>query len=422
MERRARVRLVTPPPDKALTHRALFLSAVAEGASVIVNPSRCLDVAATVSCLRRLGVRIRFSDGVVAVEGRGLRGLRRPRAALDAGQSGTTMRLLAGLLAAQDFDSRLTCRGSLLARPMDRVAAPLRLMGADIRLRGGRAPLSIRGRALAGARLRLETPSAQVKSALLLAGLYATGKTVVSERWGTRDHTERLLRHFAARIRTAGRTTVLRPGPLAARRVLIPGDISSAAPFIAAACLREGSRLTLKDVGLNPGRLGLVRALRRMGADIIVRIRRRNPEPVGSLFVRSSRLRGVRVGASEVPSMIDELPLLVLLASQAHGTSVIHGVSELRHKESDRIESLRALFRSLGLRLEARGDRLRVRGPQIIVGGKTVEVFNDHRIAMAAAVAGSLSQRAVRIGDAVCVRKSYPGFFSDFQAAFSQLS
>ena len=403
-----------PPPDKALTHRALLLSAVAEGTSVIVSPSRCRDVAATVSCLRRLGVRIQPSDGGLRVEGRGLRGLRRPHAALDAGQSGTTMRLLAGLLAAQDFDSTLTGRGSLLTRPMARVAVPLRLMGADIRLQGGRAPLRIRGRALRATRIRVDVPSAQVKSALLLAGLYAVGATIVTERLRTRDHTERLLRYFGARIRTAGRRTILRPGPLAARRVRIPGDISSAAPFIAAACLRGGPPLTIHDVGLNAGRLGFARALRRMGADITLRPRRRKPEPSGDLVARASRLRGARFGPAEIPAMIDEIPLLALVASQARGTTVIRGVAELRHKESDRIESLRALFKSLGLTLEARGDLLRIRGPQPLAEGLAVDAYDDHRIAMAAAVAGLLSAKGVRIMKSSCVQKSYPDFFADF--------
>jgi 3-phosphoshikimate 1-carboxyvinyltransferase len=407
-----------PPPDKAVTHRALLLAAISDGSTVISGPAVCEDTAATAACLKKLGVKISSSRGRLTVKGAGLRGLRKPSGPLNAGESGTTMRLLAGLLAGQEFDSVLTGKGSLLKRPMDRVTAPLAAMGAGISSAGGRAPLRIHGSRLSGANHKLLIPSAQVKSAILLAALYAEGPTSITERLATRDHTERLLKYLGARISSGGLNFYLRPGHLNARNIKVPGDFSSAAPFITAACLLPGFKLTIKGIGLNPGRTGLITALKAMGARITVKPAAAAPEPQGELIVYGSKLQGIRVRPDEIPAMIDELPLLALAASRAQGSTVISGIGELRHKESDRLKATLALFKTLGLRAEAGQGRLTIKGRQGIFGGGTAETFNDHRIAMAAAVGGLLAEKPVKIKNPGGVKKSYPDFFKDFKKVF----
>ena len=411
-------KIYTPPPDKAVTHRALLLSAIAEGATVISNPAACEDTAATAACLKKLGVVISRGKNKLAVKGAGLRGFKKPSAALNAGESGTTARLLAGLLAGQEFDSVITGRGSLLTRPMERVTRPLAAMGAVIRSSGGRLPLSISGARLKGSDHRLAIPSAQVKSALLLAGLYAEGPTSITERYQTRDHTERLLKYLGARISSGGLNLYLRPGRFSARNITVPGDISAAAPFIVAACLAPGFRLTIKNAGLNPGRTGLITTLKAMGAAITLRPAASSPEPAGDISVSSSQLKGIRIRPDEIPAMIDELPLLALAAACARGTTVISGAGELRHKESDRLKTTLALFKALGLKAETGKDSLVIKGPQRIPGGRPAETFNDHRVAMAAAVGALLAERPVKIKDSGCVKKSYPAFFTDFKKIF----
>lgn len=414
------MRTYIPPPDKAITHRALMLAAIADGDTRILTPSICEDTLATAACLKKLGVKISASKNAVLVKGAGLRGLKKPRGPLNAGASGTTMRLLAGLMAGQDFDSTVTGKGSLLKRPADRVAAPLRAMGAEIRLSGRRAPLRIAGSPLKGSGHKPAVPSAQVKSAILLAGLYAHGATSITERFQTRDHTERLLKHLGARISASGLNIYLKPGRLKAKDISVPGDISSAAPFLTAACLLDGFTLRIKGVGLNPGRTGLITILKAMGARISVRKTNSSPEPAGDIIVSGSRLKGVRIRPGEVPAMVDELPLLALAATRAQGLTVINGVGELKHKESDRLRATLELFRSLGLKAKVEKDSLVIKGPQDITGGRAVDTFKDHRIAMTAAVGALLAARPVRIKDSACVRKSYPDFFKDFNKIFRQ--
>jgi 3-phosphoshikimate 1-carboxyvinyltransferase len=409
----------TPPPDKAITQRALLLSAIAEGATRITNPSICADTAAAISCLKQLGVGIVSSKNAVTVKGAGLRGLKKPARPLSAGESATAMRLLAGLLAGQEFDSVITGTGSLLNRPMQRVTSPLSAMGARITSRGGRPPLRIRGSGLTGANHHPEISSAQIKSALLLAGLYAEGPTSITEHFRTRDHTERLLKLLGAQISTDGLNTYLKPGRLTAGDIKISGDISSAAPFITAACLLPGFKLTIKNVGLNPGRMGLITSLKAMGARIIVKPAAAAPEPCGEIVVSGSALKGIRIRPDEIPAMIDELPLLALAASRAQGATVINGAGELRHKESDRLASTIALLKALGLEAKAGSDKIVIKGAQSIAGGKPVNTRGDHRIAMAAAVGALFAAKPVRISDPACVKKSYPAFFEDFKKVFS---
>ena len=408
----------TPPPDKSVTHRALILAAISEGPTVISNPSVCADTDATADCLKKLGIAISASKNGLTVKGTGLRGLRRPSGPLNAGESGTTMRLLTGLLAGQEFGSVLTCKGSLIKRPMDRVAAPLAAMGAEITSCGGRAPLRIRGSRLTGADHKLSVPSAQVKSAILLAGLYAEGPTSITEHLPTRDHTERLLKYLGARISADGLNLYLRPGRFSARDIKVPGDISSAAPFITAACLLPGFTLKINGVGLNPGRTGLISALKAMGARITVKPGAAAPEPEGEIIVYGSKLKGIRIRPDEVPAMIDELPLLALAACRAQGVTVISGLGELRHKESDRLNAILSLFKTLGLEAAAGKDSLIIKGSQFLSGGKPAGPFGDHRMAMTAAVAGRLAAKPVKIIDPACVKKSYPDFFADFKKVF----
>ena len=410
--------IFTPPPDKSITVRALLLGAIAEGRVIINNPLFCADTAAAMNCLRTLGVKLHISRKQIVVEGRGLRGLTPPLRPLNAGESGATMRLMAGLLAGQDFDSVITGRDSLLKRPMARVTEPLSAMGARISSRGGRPPLKISGSRLTGARLKLSAPSAQVKSAALIAGLYAAGRTSVTERFKTRDHTERLLNHFGAEIKVSGLKTILKPGPLKAGRIKIPGDISSAAPFIAAACLLKGSKHIIKDTGTNPGRLGFIQALSAMGANIGLTVKTSSPEPAGNIFIWGSGLKGVRIKPARIPAMIDEIPLLALVATQASGTTILPGLGELRFKESDRLTSTLMFLKALGLKAALKKDALIIRGPQKITGGKPIDTFNDHRIAMAAAVGSLLAEKPAKILNSGCVKKSYPAFFSDFKKVF----
>ena len=299
---------------------------------------------------------------------------------------------------------------------MARVAAPLALMGADIKTRSGKLPLKFRPAALKGIVYPLPVASAQVKSAVLLAGLYAAGRTVVKERAPSRDHTERLLAHFGARLSRRGRAITLTPGPLAGARLSVPGDISAAAPFIAAALL-SGRALLVKNAGLNPSRLGLLKALRKMGAAFRLTPRRGGPEPSGDLLVRPGRLKGAVITATEVPAMIDELPLLAVLAAAAEGRTVIRGAGELRHKESDRIKATLALLKVLGAPARYRGGTLEITGPAPFRGG-TAAAFGDHRIAMAAAAAGVRTAAPLKINGRRCVKKSYPAFFADLKKVF----
>jgi len=405
-----------PPPDKSITLRALLLGAIAAGRTVIKNPLFCADTAAAINCLRALGVRLSVSKDQICVQGGGHYGLSRPAAPLRAGEAGAVARLLAGILSGQGFPSEITGAPGLLRRPMVRVTEPLALMGARVTARGGRLPLKIKPAALKGIAYTMPMASAQVKSAILLAGLYAAGKTVIKEPVSSRDHTERLLKHFGARLSRRGRAITLIPGPLKGAAVSVPGDISAAAPFIAAALLSSRT-LLVKNVGLNPTRLGLIKTLKKMGASFKISEAGGGPELIGDILVRPAKLKGISVAAAEVPAMIDELPLLAVLAAAAEGKTVIHGAGELRHKESDRIKSTLALLAAIGAAARYRGGTLEITGPARFQGG-TADTFNDHRIAMAAAAAGLPAETPLRIINPGCVAKSYPDFFSEFKKIF----
>lgn len=410
------MKIYTPPPDKSITIRALLLGAAARGRTVVSNPLLSRDTQAALRCLKELGVSTKVLKDRVEITGAGPGGFGPGPFRLDAGESGTLARLLAGLLAGAGARAVVTGRGTLRRRPMEPVAAALRLAGADVRASRGRLPLAIRPAAPKGGALKYSAPGAQIKSALLLAGLGAAAPLSFAEAAPARDHTERLLKSMGARLYGSDRRLTINPGPLKGQTIKVPGDISSAAPFIAAALL-SGRTLKIKGAGLNPGRLGFIRTLVKMGAKITVSRRSSSPEPVGDITVSPSALRAARVAARDIPSMIDEVPLLALLAARARGTTVINGAGELRNKESDRIRSTLALLASLDAKASYRNGTLRVPGGQGFRPLKPVETFGDHRVFMAGAAA-SAACPGLKIKNPGCADKSYPGFFRDFRRVF----
>jgi 3-phosphoshikimate 1-carboxyvinyltransferase len=402
----------TVPGDKSISHRAVMLAAIADGVSEIRGFLDGEDCRATVSAFEAMGVRIaRKSADRLVVHGVGMRGLRAPAAALDLGNSGTAMRLLAGILCAQSFDSVLIGDASLMRRPMERVAAPLRRMGADVRTNSGRPPLAIAGgRILRGATHVLDVASAQVKSAILLAGLYARGRTSVTEPRHSRDHTERMLAAFGVPvIRDDGTVSLDGPATLTASRVDVPGDFSSAAFLLVAALVAGQAPLMIRGVGVNPTRTGLVEVLRLMGADIRLHVRPDfGGEPVADIDVRPSKLRGVAVPHEHIESMIDEFPALFAAAAVAEGETTVTGAGELRVKESDRIAVMAAGLSALGVRAEALPDGMRIHGGTVT--GGIVESHGDHRVAMAFAVLAARAAAPIVIRDVQYVATSFPDF------------
>ena len=403
---------IAVPGDKSVSHRAVMLGAIAEGTTRIEGFLEGEDTRATAAIFARLGVRIEApSDGVRIVHGVGLHGLQAPSGPLDCGNAGTAMRLLAGLLAAQRFDSVLVGDESLSKRPMRRVIEPLAAMGAEIASQDGCAPLRIHGgQALRGVDCTLPVASAQLKSALLLAGLYANGETVVREPHPTRDYTERMLAAFGADIEASPGIACLRGGRvLRATAIRVPADFSSAAFFLVAATLVPGSELVLRGIGMNPRRIGLLHVLRAMGADIVEEnAGERGGEPVADLRVRHAPLCGIEVPIEHVPDMIDEFPALFVAAACAEGETVVRGAAELRVKESDRIAGMAGGLRALGIRVDETPDGATVHGGTL--RGGEVDSRGDHRVAMAFAVAAQLARGEVRIDDVANVATSFPGF------------
>lgn len=405
---------VRVPGDKSIAHRALILGSITRGKQVIEGAPRSADLVSTMSCLRSLGTFIEeMPDGRLLVLAKAFNASE----TLDAGNSGTTVRLLSGLLAAQPFTTTIDGDDSLRRRPMERVAEPLTQMGAEVITTNGRLPMTITGGPLQSFHYRLPIPSAQVKSAVLLAGLHADGETVIDEPVPTRDHTERLLAAMGVPIeRTAGRIRLHGGSIPRAVQVRVPGDISSAAFFIAAALCLDSSEIYLPAVGNNPTRVGLVSVLRSMGADIEEFNKARFlEEPIADFAVRSSKLRGIRIGSDVVPSLIDEIPILAVVATQADGETIVSGAGELRYKESDRIETIVDNLRKLGADIEARPDGFAVRGPTRLTGA-SVSSHGDHRIAMALSIAGLFADGRTEIDFSDAVNVSYPGFFGDLRS------
>lgn len=409
---------ITVPGDKSISHRAIMLGGIAEGPTRVSGFLESEDCLATLGAMRAMGVDIeRPAPREVVVRGAGLHGLKAPAGALDMGNAGTAMRLFTGLLAGQSFDSELVGDSSLMRRPMERVAVPLRRMGARVETRDGRPPVRISGgQALVGIDWPLEVASAQVKSAILLAGLYAGGETAVTEPAVTRDHTERMLRAFGVPVVTEGPRASLRSAPPVATAIDVPGDISSAAFFIVAALVAGRAPLAIRNVGINPTRTGILDILRLMGARIDVTERRRaGDEPVADLVVHPGPLAGIEVPASLVPLAIDEFPVLFVAAALAEGETVVTGAAELRVKESDRIAVMAEGLRALGVEAEPRPDGMRIQGGSLRAGA--VHSHGDHRIAMSFAVAAARAAGPVRIEDVANVATSFPGFLQVAAAA-----
>jgi 3-phosphoshikimate 1-carboxyvinyltransferase len=400
------------PGDKSVSHRAMMLGGIADGVTEVSGFLESEDCLATLGAMRRMGVGIeRPAPERVIVRGAGLRGLAAPTGPLDMGNAGTAMRLFTGLLSGQAFDTELIGDSSLMKRPMERVAGPLRLMGADIETRDGRPPVRIRGgRALHGIDYDLKVASAQVKSAILLAGLYASGQTSVTEHAVTRDHTERMLRAFGATVLQSGsRVAVTGTTRLEACSVEVPGDFSSAAFFLVAGALAARDALVIRNVGINPTRTGLLEILRLMGADITLdNARVAGGEPVADLVVRRSVLTGIEVPRHLVPLAIDEFPVLFVAAACARGETRVTGAEELRVKESDRIAVMAEGLRAVGVDAEPLPDGMHIR-PGPIAGG-AVDSHGDHRVAMSFAVASLRSRGEIRIEDVANVATSFPGF------------
>ncbi len=404
---------VAVPGDKSISHRAVLLGALGEGETRVRRFGRSGDTWATVEAVRILGAGVEeVSEDELAVHGVGLRGLR--AGSVDCANAGTLMRLLTGIVAGQEGEFVLTGDASLSARPMERIAEPLRLMGARVATTDGHAPLTITGSSrLRGIDYELPVASAQVKSATLLAGLNADGATTVVERVPTRDHTELMLAAAGVRVeRRVTSVTVQPAGALRLGEVDVPGDFSSAAPLLVAAALVPGSDLTVHDLGVNPRRTGLLDVLERMGARVSVFERRRSAgEPVASVHVQPGELVATRVAPGEVPGLVDELPLVALLGSHARGETVVAGAAELRVKESDRIEAVTDGLRALGARVHSREDGWTVTGVPARLRGGRLDARGDHRIAMLGAVAGLASIEGVEIEGAETTAVSFPGFF-----------
>lgn len=406
-----------PPGDKSISHRALILGALATGETEISGLLQSADVLATRDALLQLRVAINDDGPRVRVQGQGARGLAAPVEPLDLGNSGTAMRLLCGVLAAQPFDSELRGDASLSRRPMRRIIDPLRSMGADIQAAEQfTAPLAIRGRRLRGVDYSSPVASAQVKSCLLLAGLFAEGRTRVREMLPSRDHTERMLGQFGAPL--DGEGWIHGGSILSAARVPVPADISSAAFPLAAALLVMESDILLRNVGLNPTRTGLLDALKAMGADLEVRETAGNPyEPAGDIRVRyNGRLQAASITAEQVPSMVDEIPVLMALAATAEGVTKIRGAAELRVKESDRLAVMGAALQSLGVRVELYPDGADIEGRASLGGAALVDSAGDHRCAMSLAILALGLTSGLSIAGAEYIGTSYPGFVSDLRA------
>jgi 3-phosphoshikimate 1-carboxyvinyltransferase len=405
---------LTVPGDKSISHRSLMLGGIAQGVTDITGFLAGEDCLATLRALQALGVRIeRPEDQHVIVHGVGLHGLRAAAKPLDMGNAGTAMRLSMGLLAPQSFNSTLIGDESLMSRPMERAATPLRMMGANITTHNGRPPVEIRGsREMRGIDYALPVASAQVKSAILLAGLQASGHTRVTEPAPTRDHTERMLRAFGVNVVQQGATAAIEGGQaLRATEIVVPADFSSAAFFLVAGCLAAEKPLLLRGVGINPTRTGLLQLLLQMGADIKVRPHPgpKDAEPIADLEVRKSRLKGIRVSEDLVPLSIDEFPVFFIAAACAEGETVVRGAEELRVKETDRLAAMADGLTALGVENELYPDGLCIRGGNGFKGG-TVDSRGDHRIAMSFAVASLRARGEIEILDVANVATSFPGF------------
>ena len=406
---------LTVPGDKSISHRAVMFGSLARGTTRISHFLEGADCLSTISCFRKMGIEIDRNKDEILVHGRGLHGLTAPTEILDVGNSGTTTRLISGILAGQTFTSELDGDDSIRTRPMKRIMTPLTSMGADItsRLDNGCAPLIIHGRPLHAAHYDSPVASAQVKSCVLLAGMYADGITSVTEPFLSRNHTEIMLNYFGAEITSEGTTASIRPEPvLEGRDIQVPGDISSAAYFIAAGLLTPGSEILLKNVGINPTRAGILKVCMDMGADITLLNESTEGEPTADLLIRTSSLKGTTIEGSIIPTLIDEIPMIAVMAAFAEGTTIIRDAQELKVKESDRIAVMVDNLRRMGADIEGTDDGMIIHGGRPLHGA-VIDSHLDHRIAMSFAVAGTICDGTVEILNGECVNISYPEFYHD---------
>ncbi len=409
---------ITVPGDKSNSHRAVMFGSLSDGLTEVTNFLQGADCLSTIDCFRRMGIEIENRPDKILIHGRGLHGLKAPSSALDVGNSGTTARLISGILAAQPFQTTLTGDASIQKRPMRRIMEPLSMMGADITSLNGNdcAPLCIRGNALNGIHYHSKIASAQVKSAVLLAGLYAGGETQVTEPVISRNHSEIMLRYFGADIRTEGTTVRIQPEPeLTGRHIQVPGDISSAAYFIAAGLCVPGSELLIKNVGINPTRDGILKAALAMGGDITVLNEKHDGEPTADLLVKSSRLHGITIEGAIIPTLIDELPVINIMAAAAEGTTIIKDAAELKVKESNRIDVMVKNLTAMGGCITGTDDGMIIEGGKPLHGA-VIDSCLDHRIAMSFSVAALLAEGETTIKGRDCVNISYPSFYEDLKA------
>ena len=409
---------VTIPGDKSVSHRSVMFGSIAKGTTEIHNFLQGADCLSTISCFSSMGVEIENNGSVVIVHGNGLRGLKKPGQVLDCGNSGTTTRLISGILSAQDFTVTLTGDASIQKRPMKRIMTPLSQMGARIRsIRdNGCAPLEITGSPLHGIHYQSPVASAQVKSAVLLAGLYADGETKVTEPYVSRNHSELMLSCFGADVHTEGTTAVIQPAKeLFGQKILVPGDISSAAFFLAAGLMVPDSEILIRNVGINPTRDGILHVCRDMGADLtLLNVKDDTGEPTADILVRSSQLHGTVIGGAIIPTLIDELPMIAALACFAEGETVIKDASELKVKESNRIDVMVRNLTAMGADVEETEDGMIIHGGKPLHGA-VIDSKLDHRIAMTFAVTGCCADGETEILGAECVNISYPGFYGDLE-------
>lgn len=404
------------PGDKSISHRAVMFGAISKGITNIKGFLTGADCISTISIFKKMGIDIEIQNTAVTVRGKGLYGLSNPGEILDCGNSGTTTRLISGILSAQNFTSVLTGDKSIQKRPMNRIIAPLTLMGADIKSNNGFAPLTITGSSLHGIEYNSPVASAQVKSAILLAGLYADSPTTVIEPAKSRDHTELMLKKFGANLNTTKASATINPcKELFATAIDVPSDISSAAFFMAAATLVPDSELILENVGINPTRDGVIKVLKDMGANIEIINSTDEFEPVADIKVSYSRLHATTIGGDIIPTLIDELPLLAAVASMAEGKTIIKDATELKVKESNRIKVMCEELSKLGVNVVETEDGMEIEGTNKLPGNVTISTHDDHRIAMTFAILGLISDGEIKLDNKNCVEISYPGFFDDLR-------
>lgn len=410
---------ITVPGDKSISHRAVMFGSLAKGTTEITNFLQGADCLSTISCFQKLGVDIERNPNHIYIKGNGLVGLQAPTSTLDVGNSGTTARLISGILSAQPFESELTGDESIQKRPMKRIIDPLLQMGADITSikQNGCAPLFIKGKPLSGIHYTSPVASAQVKSAILLAGLYANSATKVTEPYVSRNHSEIMLNFFGAQVTTDKTTATILPRPLLeGRKVMVPGDISSASYFIAAGLLVPNSEILLKNVGINPTRNGILKVAKEMGGNItLLNESTVSGEPTADILVKSSALKGVTIEGNLIPTLIDEIPIIAVMAAFAEGTTIIKDAAELKVKESNRIDVMVENLLSMGASIQGTADGMIIQGNRPL-RGTVINSHEDHRIAMSFAVAALLAEGTTDILHSECVRISYPDFYEDLES------